>query len=144
VKAVRAAVPPPRERGSRGHVASSTVFCLVLLGLTLGALAHVAVHAKQVEVGLALGKERAAHDSLLAERRHLEIELGRLKDPVRLVRMAQEMGMTPEPEAIHTDVAQFQVHRHTAEGPPPEKKPEKKLDKKPERPVLRPSSARPR
>ena len=30
---------------------------------TLGALAHVAVHAKQVEVGLLLGRERAAHDA---------------------------------------------------------------------------------
>jgi hypothetical protein len=101
------------------------VFCLVLLGLTLGALAHVAVHAKQVEVGLLLGKERAAHDALLAERRHLEIELGRLKDPVRLVKFAQELGMTPEPEAIHTDVAQFQVHRRAIEAVKKSEKPEK-------------------
>jgi hypothetical protein len=105
------AAAAPRERGGRASRASSGVFCLVLLGLTLGALAHVAVQAKQVEVGLLLGKERAAHDALLAERRHLEIELGRLKDPARLVKFAQETGMTAEPEAIHTDSLQIPVHR---------------------------------
>ena len=95
------ASPIAGARGPRAPRAASGVFCLVLLGLTLGALGHVAVQAKQVEVGLLLGKERAAHDALLAERRHLEIELGRLKDPARLVKFAQEKGMTPVPAGIH-------------------------------------------
>jgi hypothetical protein len=110
----------PRGRSLRAPRVSSGVFCLVLLGLTLGALAHVAVHAKQVEVGLLLGRERAAHDALLAERRHLEIELGRLKDPARLVKFAQDTGMTPEPEAIHTDLQQFPVRRRAPAAAVPE------------------------
>jgi hypothetical protein len=118
--AVKAAAMVPRGRGLRAPRVSSSVFCLVLLGLTLGALAHVAVHAKQVEVGLLLGRERAEHDALLAERRHLEIELGRLKDPARLVKFAQDNGMTPEPEAIHTDLLQIQVRRRATTAPAPE------------------------
>jgi cell division protein FtsL len=81
----------------------SGIFCLVLLGLTLGALGHVAVQAKKVEVALALGKEQGARNEMLAEHRHLEIELGRLKDPARLVKLAQEsLGMTSQPADIRT------------------------------------------
>jgi hypothetical protein len=79
----------------------SGLFCVVLLGLTLGLLAHVAVQAKQVEVGALLGRESEAHQLLENERRHLEIELGRLKDPAKLVRIAQEqLGMTDQTAAI--------------------------------------------
>ena len=66
--------------------AGNALFCLVLLGLTLGALGHVAVQAKKVEVALQLAQEQAAHEELLAEQRHLQLDIGRLKEPRRLVR----------------------------------------------------------
>ena len=79
----------------------NVVFCVVLLGLTLGALGHVAVQAKKVEVALLLGKEQALHDELSAEQRHLRNEIGRLKDPRRLVHIAEtKLGMTPRQLAI--------------------------------------------
>jgi cell division protein FtsL len=85
----------------RSRRASSGVFCLVLLGLTLAALGHVAVQAKKDEVAGLLGREHAVHEELQADLRHLEIEIGRLKHPERLVREAQgRLGMTPEPADI--------------------------------------------
>ena len=86
--------------GSRRRF-GNVVFCVVLLGLTLGALGHVAVQAKKVEVALLLGKEQALHDELVAQQRHLRNEIGRLKDPRRLVQIAQtKLGMTPRQVAI--------------------------------------------
>ena len=86
--------------GSRRR-AGNVVFCLVLLGLTLGALGHVAVQAKKVEVALLLANEQTLHDDLLAQQRHLRNEIGRLKDPRRLVSIAQsKLGMTPRPVGI--------------------------------------------
>jgi cell division protein FtsL len=81
--------------------ASNALFCVVLLGLTLGALGHVAVQAKKVEVGLMLAREQAAHEELVAGQRHLQLEIGRLKEPRRLVEVARsKLGMTPQPAAI--------------------------------------------
>jgi hypothetical protein len=65
--------------------AGNALFCLVLLGLTVFALGHVAVQAKMVEVGLKLAQEQAAHEDLTAEQRHLQLDIGRLKEPRRLV-----------------------------------------------------------
>ncbi len=78
------------------------VIVFVILGLTLGALGHVAVHAKRLEVALALGNEERIHRELEEQRRHLEIEIGMLKDPSRVIRIAREslnMG-PPTPEDI--------------------------------------------
>jgi hypothetical protein len=76
--------------------AGNALFCVVLLGLTLGALGHVAVHAMKVEVALLLFKEQALHDELQAQQRHLRNEIRQLKDPRRLVYVAQtKLGMTP-------------------------------------------------
>jgi cell division protein FtsL len=81
--------------------AGKAVFCLVLLGLTLGALGHVAVQAKKVEVAVLLAKEQALHDELLAQQRHLRNEIRQLKDPRRLVYVAQtKLGMTPQSAGI--------------------------------------------
>jgi cell division protein FtsL len=69
---------------------------LVVLGVTLGATAHVAVHAKRIEVAIALGKEERAFRELTAQHRHLEIEIGMLKDPARIISIArEELGMRP-------------------------------------------------
>jgi cell division protein FtsL len=82
--------------------ASLAVIVFVILGLTLGALGHVAVHAKRLEVALALGNEERIHRDLEEQRRHLEIEIGMLKDPGRVIRIAREsLHMAPPtPEDI--------------------------------------------
>ncbi len=69
---------------------------LVVLGVTAGAIAHVAVHAKRIEVAIALGKEERTYRALVDERRHLEIEIGMLKDPARIIAIARDqLGMGP-------------------------------------------------
>jgi cell division protein FtsL len=76
---------------------------LVVLGVTLVATAHVAVHAKRIEVAIALGKEERLHRELTEEHRHLEIEIGMLKDPARIIAIARDqLGMGPPASAdIH-------------------------------------------
>jgi cell division protein FtsL len=76
---------------------------LLVLGVTLGATAHVAVHAKRIEVAIALGKEERAFRELTEQRRNLEIEIGMLKDPARIIGIARDkLGMHPPlPEDIH-------------------------------------------
>ena len=92
--------------------AGNALFCLVLLGLTLWALGHVAVQAKKVEVALQLAQEQAAHEDLLAEQRHLQLDIGRLKEPRRLVQVAQtKLGMTPQPRAAIRAVPAGRRHR---------------------------------
>jgi len=83
------------------------VIGLIVLGVTLGATAHVAVHAKRIEVAIALGKEERAFRELTLERRHLEIEIGMLKDPARIIAIARDqLGMRPPaPSDIYTGKA---------------------------------------
>jgi cell division protein FtsL len=66
------------------------VACLVLLGLMLAALAHVAVQARHFDVALALGQEQALHNELEQERRRLTSEIGTLKNPGEISRRAKE------------------------------------------------------
>jgi cell division protein FtsL len=75
---------------------------LLVLGVTLGATAHVAVHAKRIEVAISLGKEERAFRELTEQRRHLEIEIGMLKDPARIIAIARDkLGMrAPAPEDL--------------------------------------------
>jgi cell division protein FtsL len=84
---------------------------LLVLGVTLGATAHVAVHAKRIEVAIALGREERAFRELTEQRRHLEIEIGMLKDPARVIAIARDrLGMrAPASEDIH-------ALTHTAEA----------------------------
>jgi hypothetical protein len=82
--------------------ASSAVFVLALIGVTLAALGHVAVQAKTVEVALLLGQERARHEELIAKQRQLELEVGALKDPGRLMAEGQKRGMVATPAAIRS------------------------------------------
>jgi cell division protein FtsL len=79
------------------------LIALVILGVTLIATAHVAVHAKRIEVAIALGKQEKAFRELVAERRQLEIEIGMLKDPARIIAIARDqLGMRPPaPTDIH-------------------------------------------
>jgi hypothetical protein len=94
-----AASKPPVASGGRRR-AGSLVFLIALAGMTMGALAHVAVQAKTVEVALALGTERARHEELLTDRRRLELLLGTLKDPGRLMEEGRKRGMVAKAAAI--------------------------------------------
>lgn len=78
------------------------VGAVVLAIVTAGALAHVAVRIKNIEVAYALGRERHVATELEEQRRRLQIEIGMLKDPGRVVTIARDklkMG-PPDPEAI--------------------------------------------
>jgi Cell division protein FtsL. len=84
------------ESGGAGRRLSLGLIGLVVLGVTLGATAHVAVHAKRIEVAIALGKEERVFRELTLQRRHLEIEIGMLKDPARIIAIARDqLGMRP-------------------------------------------------
>jgi cell division protein FtsL len=82
--------PTLLDLGRRRQRASLAVIAFVILGLSLGALGHVAVHAKRLEVALALGEAERIHRELAEQRRHLEIEAGMLKDPGRLIAIARD------------------------------------------------------
>lgn len=84
------AAPTLLDLGRRRQRASLAVIGFVVLGLTLGALGHVAVHAKRLEVALALGEAERVHRELAEERRQLEIEIGMLKDPGRVIAIARD------------------------------------------------------
>jgi len=78
------------------------VGAFLLAVVTAGALAHVAVRIKGLEVAYALGHERKVATDLEEQRRRLQIEIGMLKDPGRVVQFARDklkMG-PPAPDAI--------------------------------------------
>jgi cell division protein FtsL len=97
-----AALAAARSRARIGgrKRASSAVFVLALVGATLAALGHVAVQAKTVEVAVALASAREQHEELLAEQRRLELLVGELKDPGRLMAEGRKRGMIATPAAI--------------------------------------------
>jgi cell division protein FtsL len=84
-QAVAAAVRA--ELGSRRGIG---VGAFVLALVTAGALAHVGVRMKGIEVAYDLGRERRINTQLEEERRRLNIEIGMLKDPVRVVGIARD------------------------------------------------------
>jgi cell division protein FtsL len=82
------------ESGDSRRRLSLGLIGLIILGVTLGGIAHVAVHAKRIEVAIALGKAERTHRELIEARRHLEIEIGMLKDPARIIAIARDqLGM---------------------------------------------------
>jgi cell division protein FtsL len=93
---------PVIESGDARRRLSTGLIGVIVLGLTLGAIAHVAVHTKRIEIAIALGKEERAYRELTLARRHLEIEIGMLRDPARVITIAREqLGMhAPLPENI--------------------------------------------
>lgn len=93
-----APVPTVRADEHRGMGVGAVVLAIV----TAGALAHVAVRIKSIEVAYALGRERHVATELEEQRRRLQIEIGMLKDPGRVVTIARDklkMG-PPDPDAI--------------------------------------------
>jgi cell division protein FtsL len=88
------------RRGSKREGAG--VGALLLAIVTAGALAHVAVRFEGLEVAYALGRERKVGADLDEQRRRLQIEIGMLKDPNRVVTIARDqlhMG-PPAPDSI--------------------------------------------
>jgi len=83
------------ELGNRRGIG---VWAFLLSLATAGALVHVAVRMKGIEVAYEMGRERRANAELEEQRRRLNIEIGMLKDPVRVVHIARdELGMGPPP-----------------------------------------------
>ncbi len=86
---------PPAKRGAG-------VWAFLLAIVTAGALAHVGVRIKALQVAYDLGSERRISTHLEEQRRRLQIEIGMLKDPGRVISIAREkldMG-PPAAEAI--------------------------------------------
>jgi cell division protein FtsL len=82
------------------------VGAFLLAVATAGALAHVGVRGKGIEVAYDLGRERRINTQLEEERRRLNIEIGMLKDPVRVVSLAREkLNMGPP---APTDIVRLQ------------------------------------
>lgn len=99
-------VPPPvaRQVASAGDHRGAGAGAFLLAIVTAGALAHVAVRLKGLDVAYALGHERRIAADLEEQRRGLQIEIGMLKDPGRVVLIARDrlkMG-PPAPDAIRT------------------------------------------
>ncbi len=87
-------LPAPRRGGG--------AWAFLLAIATAGALAHVGVRFKGLEVAYALGRERKVSSDLEEQQRRLQIEIGMLKDPNRVVSIARDrlkMG-PPAPDAI--------------------------------------------
>ncbi|MES1171971.1 MAG: cell division protein FtsL [Bacteroidota bacterium] len=90
--------PPPERTARRG----AGIWAFLLAIVTAGALAHVGVRIRGLQVGYDLGTERRVAAELEEQRRRLQIEIGMLKDPGRVISIARErldMG-PPAPEAI--------------------------------------------
>ena len=72
------------------------VWAFLLALCTAGALAHVAVRMHSIQIAYALGRERRTNTELAEQRRRLNIEIGMLKDPDRVIGIAREkLGMGP-------------------------------------------------
>jgi len=78
------------------------VLAFLLALVTTGALAHVAVRMHGIQIAYALGRERRTNTELGEQRRRLNIEIGMLKDPDRVIGLAREkLGMgPPAPENV--------------------------------------------
>jgi cell division protein FtsL len=73
-----------------GHRRGIGVGAFLLAVVTAGAMAHVGVRMKGIEVAYDLGREKRVNKQLEEERRRLNIEIGMLKDPVRVVTFARD------------------------------------------------------
>ena len=85
-----------------GNRRGAGVWAFLLALCTAGALAHVAVRMHGIQIAYALGRERRTNTQLEEQRRRLNIEIGMLKDPDRVIGIAREkLGMgPPAPENV--------------------------------------------
>lgn len=66
------------------------VWAFLLALVTIGALAHVAVRMHGIQIAYAVGRERRLNTQLEEQRRRLNIEIGMLKDPARVITVARD------------------------------------------------------
>ena len=79
-----------------GNRRGAGVWAFLLALCTAGALAHVAVRMHGIQIAYALGRERRTNTELAEQRRRLNIEIGMLKDPDRVIGIAREqLRMAP-------------------------------------------------
>jgi len=85
-----------------GNRRGAGVWAFLLALCTAGALAHVAVRMHGIQIAYALGRERRTSTELQEQQRRLNIEIGMLKDPDRVIGIAREkLGMgPPAPENV--------------------------------------------
>lgn len=94
------------------------VGAFLLAVLTAGAMAHVGVRMKGIEVAYDLGREKRVNKQLEEERRRLNIEIGMLKDPVRVVTFARDtLKMGPPAPTDIVKLAPGQVLGAAAAAP---------------------------
>ena len=98
-KAFTGAHSPVSDAEARRRRPGTGVACLILLGITVGALGHVAVHLKHYEVALALGEARRTRGILEERKRQLSLEIGVYKDPTRVMDVAREKLGLSQPSA---------------------------------------------
>ncbi len=97
----------PIVRPDLGNRRGVGVWAFSLAVLTAGALAHVAVRMHGIQIAYDLGRERRANTELEERRRRLNIEIGMLKDPSRVISIAHEkldMGPPGPSEVIRLDL----------------------------------------
>ena len=80
----------PIVRMDAGQRRGIGVAAFVLALATAGALAHVGVRMKGIEVSYDLGSDKRVNSQLVEVGRRLNIEIGMLKDPVRVVSIARD------------------------------------------------------
>jgi cell division protein FtsL len=96
----------PVVRTDVGNRRGVGVWAFALALLTAGALAHVAVRMHGIQIAYELGRERRANTELEEQRRRLNIEIGMLKDPGRVVGIARDklqMGPPAPADVVRLD-----------------------------------------
>jgi cell division protein FtsL len=89
-------------RPDLGSRQGAGVWAFVLALVTAGALAHVAVRMHGIQIAYDLGRERRANTDLEEQRRRLNIEIGMLKAPDRIITIGRDklkMG-PPDPARV--------------------------------------------
>jgi cell division protein FtsL len=100
---------PPVVHPDTGNRKGIGVSAFLLALVTAGAMAHVGVRMKGIEVAYDLGRERRINTQLEEERRRLNIEIGMLKDPVRVVSIARDklkMGPPAQTDIVRLEPGQ--------------------------------------
>jgi hypothetical protein len=96
------------------------VWAFLLALCTAGALAHVAVRMHGIQIAYALGKERKTNAQLEEQRRRLNIEIGMLKAPERIIGIARdELAMGPPPQGDVVRLAPGATLRAPGAAAPP-------------------------
>jgi len=107
-----------------GNRRGAGVWAFLLALCTAGALAHVAVRTHGLRIAYALGRERRTNTELEEQRRRLNIEIGMLKDPDRVIDIARDkLGMgPPAPEnVVRLESGTLARPAAVAAAPPPGK-----------------------